>query len=493
MTRKKVFQFSVLFMLIGLACIKLFYRLGASGIFSVDESVYGVNTCEMFHSGNWLVPTLYYEIDYASKPPLALWLDLICYSMFGVNPFALRLTSAVSGLLILLVISFYLYKKYGIMQAIIAAASFSTLKTCFDFHMFRSGDMDSLFCLFFVIAVIALREVNEGQSKMIILYAAYVGLGFMTKSMHVVFFAVIGVLYLPVIFRKLKLLDVLIAALAGLLPTAIWLALRYSVDGFRFVNAIAFGEIGDKVNKGFTLEYLKAMLKEKTMWVLFFVLGARIILYFVKNNSGLSRKKILEDIISFAKERYLSILAFAVPAAMYSAAGKYYSWYIYPTYIATIWIIAIEAGDIINKIELKTLRTVFAYGLVIICATYSIAQLPEYEKMGQGGGAIDQYRDNITECLSGLNGEYDGYQVYIAKDRDRGYGDRGHWELEYVFYAESMADWKCMEGGVEGFLSNPDSLLVLDSELWDEYEDELTGYVFLEMNEFFVMCHDRYW
>ena len=493
---KRIIEICIFAGLLALAVVRLFYKLGNGALNVTDEAWYGVNAYEMLNSGNWLVPTLRHQIDYASKPPLGLWGILLGFKLFGVNKIGLRMYSAVAGLLTVVLLSGYLCKKKGIKYAIVATAAFSALWQCFELHMYRAGDMDALFCLFYLIAVIALAEVASGKQQMVILYGLSVGLGFMTKSMHVTVFIVVGILFLPVIWKKLKVKDVILTAVAALLPNLLWIMARYPYDGFEYIKCITLGEAGDQTRSGITFEYLGDIAREKVTWVLTGFLLVRIVLYFIglSGKKDRSFKQILTDLGAYCKDKYLLILALWVPIVFYTLAGHHMLWYIDPAYIGMIWMIAVEAVEVSEKLKSYSKAAGMALGCaaVAFCVLYASIQLGHYKLLGTGGRSIDQFGIDIAEFRDNTSAEYDGYKAYIAYDRQRFVGDRGHWELDFVFCGNTIGGLECVDGGVEGFLADEDSLLVMDSELWDEYAGVLTGYVFLEQNTYYVLSHDRY-
>ncbi len=496
----KILLYCVLAVLLVINVIRLFYKLGRGGLEVTDEAWYGVNAYEMLQSGNWLVPTLRYQVDYASKPPLGLWGILIGFKLLGVNLVGLRMYSAVAGLLTILLICFYFYKRYDIRYSIVAAAAFPALFYCFKIHMYRAGDMDALFGLWYLVAIIALAEVARNNSVMFILYGLAVGLGFMTRSTHVAFFIIVGALFLPVIWKKLSVKEVLLSAVAAILPNAIWMMARYRVDGFKYILSITFGETTDGVCSGITLEYFKAIAKEKVTWVLIALILIRIVLYFaghqnnIKEARTVSFKSVLTDLGGFCKDKYLLILAFGVPLVMYSLAGKYMMWYSYSAYIVMVMIVAVEAVEVSEKLSRRSgaLGNALQYCVVAACALYACIQIDDYKNLGTGGNPIDQFTHDMTEFRIQTNSEYDGYKAYIAYDRNRHAGDRGHWELDYTFVGYTSSALNLADGGVEGFLADEDSLLIIDSSLWKEYVNILDGYVFLENNTYYVLSHDRY-
>jgi len=75
--------------------------LGALGLTDRDEGSNAEAAREMLETGDWISPTLNYEPRYA-KPAFVYWLISGAYTVFGINEFAARLPSALSGLCLLL-------------------------------------------------------------------------------------------------------------------------------------------------------------------------------------------------------------------------------------------------------------------------------------------------------------------------------------------------------------------------------------------------------
>lgn len=77
------------------------------------------------------------------------------------------------------------------------------------------------------------------------------------------------------------------------------------------------------------------------------------------------------------------------------------------------------------------------------------------------------------------------YVSDISGDPSNSYKPSDQWQCDNVFDAKTIMDWRCMDGGVEGFLNDTDSnvhVLVLSFSLWDHYSTELTGHVILQDN-----------
>jgi 4-amino-4-deoxy-L-arabinose transferase-like glycosyltransferase len=80
---------------VGLAVF--FANLGGSRLWDDDETKNATCAREMFLRGDWVVPTFNSELR-TDKPPLAYWLMIGDYRVFGVTEFAARLPSAILAL-----------------------------------------------------------------------------------------------------------------------------------------------------------------------------------------------------------------------------------------------------------------------------------------------------------------------------------------------------------------------------------------------------------
>ena len=87
-------------------------EMGGLGLTDRDEGSNAEAAREMLEAGDWISPTLNYEPRFA-KPAFTYWLISGSYSLFGVNEFAARFPSALSGLLVLLVQYAFVYRWLG--------------------------------------------------------------------------------------------------------------------------------------------------------------------------------------------------------------------------------------------------------------------------------------------------------------------------------------------------------------------------------------------
>ncbi|HEV8695131.1 MAG TPA: glycosyltransferase family 39 protein, partial [Lysobacter sp.] len=73
--------------------------LGSRGIWDPDEGRYTNVALNMLDSGDWLNPRRSDEVGHWTKPPLTYWAIASSVAVFGRNPWAARLPSALAYLL----------------------------------------------------------------------------------------------------------------------------------------------------------------------------------------------------------------------------------------------------------------------------------------------------------------------------------------------------------------------------------------------------------
>jgi len=87
-------------------------EMGGLGLTDRDEGSNAEAAREMLETGDWISPTLNYEPRYA-KPAFVYWLISGSYSLFGINEFAARFPSAISGLCVVLLQYAFVYRWLG--------------------------------------------------------------------------------------------------------------------------------------------------------------------------------------------------------------------------------------------------------------------------------------------------------------------------------------------------------------------------------------------
>lgn len=178
------------FILLAFCLFLITYRITDFPVRIWDESIYANNAIEMWHDGNILelqnngVPN-YFNI----KPPLAVWLQALSVSAFGINTFAIRLPTILFsfGLLILLL----LFCKQATGENITGRAAILSLSLMIGFvreHVARTGDLDAMLLFFSCGAIFSLLMIKVSPpeiKKYLFLTWLCVLLGFFTKSVSI--------------------------------------------------------------------------------------------------------------------------------------------------------------------------------------------------------------------------------------------------------------------------------------------------------------------
>lgn len=95
-------------LLVVLSFFPIFLNLGEFHIRMWDEATYANNAIDMFTSGNYMVAEQLGQVDfYNTKPPFVLWCQVICMKFLGINELAVRLPSAIFGMLTILMVFFF--------------------------------------------------------------------------------------------------------------------------------------------------------------------------------------------------------------------------------------------------------------------------------------------------------------------------------------------------------------------------------------------------
>src|SRR5262245_52344084 len=94
--------------------------LGHQDIVSADEGQRAYPPQEMLQTGDWLVPRLNGE-EYLKKPPLLYWHIAAAYRLFGKNEFTARLSSALSGIALAVLVLFWAAEFCALPTAALAA------------------------------------------------------------------------------------------------------------------------------------------------------------------------------------------------------------------------------------------------------------------------------------------------------------------------------------------------------------------------------------
>lgn len=142
--RKPLITFGLLLLLL-LLLFPVWWNRGIVPANIWDEARLGMNAIEMMHPKHWLMTTYLGEPDlWNTKPPLLIWIQAACLSVFGINEWALRLPSAIAATAIIGLLLVWTRKmgqwRAGVIASVILVSAPGFIHT----HVVRSGDYDTL-------------------------------------------------------------------------------------------------------------------------------------------------------------------------------------------------------------------------------------------------------------------------------------------------------------------------------------------------------------
>jgi 4-amino-4-deoxy-L-arabinose transferase-like glycosyltransferase len=131
---------------LSIATYLIFQNLATPAIRQWDEAIYADNALEMYRTGDPVVLRRNGEVTfYNTKPPLVIWFQALSMHVFGPGEFAVRFPSALSGVLVcimLLIFSVRTLKdpRVGIIAILVLATTYGYVRS----HMLKTGDLDAV-------------------------------------------------------------------------------------------------------------------------------------------------------------------------------------------------------------------------------------------------------------------------------------------------------------------------------------------------------------
>ncbi len=163
-----------------------------------DEARYAEIPREMLNSGNWIVPHLD-GLRYFEKPPLGYWVGAVAIALFGENPFAVRLPSAIATATTAYLV--YLFAGYTGARREIAVLAATIYLTFLEVYVVGTTNiLDSLLALFLTAAIVfaykaASDQITSASRVSWVLSGVFMGCAFLTKGFLA--FAVPAIVLLP--------------------------------------------------------------------------------------------------------------------------------------------------------------------------------------------------------------------------------------------------------------------------------------------------------
>lgn len=494
-----------------LILLRIFYKLDAIGWQDIDEARHATNAYELFHDGNWIVHTYDHAIDYYnSKPPLYYWLTNIMFALFGINTLTFKLPSAVSGIIICIMMSVFLYrqikKRVGNSNIALTAvalylAAFITMDLLYDYHMFRTGNFDSPYTLFMLAGVLCMIRAQK-DNRYLIPFGVLAGLAFLSKGFNATVIVFAAICCIPFLAKENRIKYILYSLLAATLTVLPWAALRFKFDGTEFFYNMFFGEATDKV-VGATVEYFQQMPQLLTFRLLFYAILIYLVSAVIKHRS---LKVVGKELLSDLKEYKVLWVWFWIPILFYSWAGFFNEWYTYPSHILATVLCGIYVARGIDmlggsKIYVQAVACLALCGMMTAAAVSGINRLGSYWLAGNGGGPALPFWADLRDIKEQYGDLYRGSDVYIEDidhyvDLDNVPVEEADTTQDLFFdlraYAEFECDWNCKSGGIDAWEQSEDGILVINKAIFDQYYDRVVGHVIIMDNGYLYFSRDMY-
>lgn len=488
-TKRKQIVFLLLFLLLaswtGVLC---FYHLGEAGTHNWDEARHIVNAYEMLKSKNWWISTYLYETDYFNyKPPLSMWCIMLSFHFFGFSSFTMRLYSAVSMMLLFILLVSFCTKQFGRKAAIIAAIMLVSGTDLFFFHMARSADADALYLFLLSAAMICLYK-TEKNPWFLTGVGLFLSLAFMAKCLHMAVGVAVLICYLPRIYKKLKVKHYAVACGIAALPIGIWVIARYLYDGITFFAGMFGQEVAHRVTIGKDyFGYLRYFFTNPVIIIAVTVIFVDLLILrrTIKNISvkDLVWKFVYSDL-------YLFIVWLIIPLVVYSASGAFMEWYAYTCYLPFCVIVGVvlsKAAAVDGKRGYLAKALVFMplIGLIISCEQ-SLDNLKtlKYTSNTDIRADLASLIEEHPECR--------GERIYIENSRNV-YQPQNVWEQNCVADAYIQGDLMPIDGGVPLFVDDKEAILIISKDLFESYYNTLAGRVILvDGNDYLIFDNTFY-
>lgn len=212
--------------LVLLAALTFLVGLGRGAITDADEAFYAEASREMVASGDWITPFYNYEPRF-QKPILYYWLTSATYLVAGTTEWAARLWAALAGVGLVLVTAAFARRWYDEGVALLAGA---IVATSFGYYSIGRMALPDLPLTFFITAsiwagLVAMLDEPRDQTRWVVLAAAAVGLGFLTKGP--VGAVIPALVVLPVVLLERRSLNLTLGQLGLALLVVLVIALPW--------------------------------------------------------------------------------------------------------------------------------------------------------------------------------------------------------------------------------------------------------------------------
>lgn len=476
--RQAVF-YAALVLILAFAAFAAFFRLDAAGVNSWDEARHGVNAYEMMKTGNWIVNLYRYTPDYWNlKPPLSFWAIMLDFHLFGTTVLALRFYAALSMFATVLLVARFVYKRYGRVACLVAAALLACETILYRFHYGRSGDADALFGFLCTLCVLSLFW-SQKDRRWLCLSGFSFALAFLDKSWHACILLAVSGLFLLLSGGLFHLGGRIWAGMLACAfgPIALWAGLRYAADGTAFFRGMIERDLLARSSRpleghgGNFLYYVNETLFQNSLGLLMLAALACLLLWLVFRRRRVSA--------STRTDALLFSLWIVIPFVFFSLAETKYSWYILPTVIPLSIVGGVACGYAWSRARSVVFRIV-AVALSGV-AVYVVAGNVYCTVSVVMSGTIPP----IQQFLRGpVAKDVRGRTAYLE---DTGDDD---WQQNEIYVGEAYADLRCMDGGLAAFAKDPAGVAIVSTRLCSAQAATAGGlHVLVQRDGFLLLTH----
>ncbi|MCC6819078.1 MAG: glycosyltransferase family 39 protein [Bacteroidia bacterium] len=420
-----------------------FFNLGNLHIVQWDESRLAVNAAEMSQNNQYWITSFENRPDlYNTKPPLMIWLQTLSIKIFGLNEFAIRFPSALSGILCLLLVGRIIYKKTK--NYYLAGIGLSILAYSGGFiqlHGSMTGDFDSLLTLFILLSFDAFETYLDSNKKQnLYLFICWQALAIMTKSAAA--FIPLPIWFILILYkRKWKALPKLsLAILLSLVPFIAYIFIRELLSA-GYLEAIWANDFHGR--------FSKALEGHHSQWYYYFVN-----LFDFRYHYWIWILPLAMASSLYFKQKNLSFyaLGFLAYISLLSIAKTRIHWYDMPLLPLLTIVIGLFLNEVDKKIKTHRIRQL--YFALIILALIPIAH-SKFKFITYGENLkLDLGHYELSQMIKDQKGE----AKYIAN----------WYDAEFYFYTKVKPN---VQRGQFERLKVKDTVL-----LGNLYRDSLTKY-----------------
>ena len=489
------------------ACLALaffcFRCLDVQYVDSWDEARHGVNAYEMIQNGDYIRHTYNYQTDdWNLKPSISYWGIVLGFRLFGYSVLGLRFTSALAYLIAGIACALFL-KRYSKEASILVLGFFCANERPLSAHLARAGDADSLYLLFFTLAMLAMLGIRKNHKRLYVCGLMF-SLAFLTKSWHAGMIAAIGGLWLlgtGELFRlKKKEWAGFLLSVFG--PLLLWFGWRFTKDGFFFLKQMVevdlLARTGSSNFEGHEFPfsfYYDTVFGDSAFiypWLLLIcLLGMAAGAFWLWKKKGW--KEAWEN--GKLKDVFGYLLWFLIPFLGFSLIRTKLIWYCYPCTVPLAMGGAILLGKALRApLDKEPGKGKALYGLGCWLLAGACVFLTGYYMWNSYLHVIREAHGNPFQLFiqesADQDSEYAGEKAYVCVPGENP-EKIGSWDQNMLFLAEISGDFLCENGGVEGFLHEREpAVLYIDAAHYEEYKQELSDASLLYENGAYLLLEN---